>query len=99
MCLANSLYAGCNNNMGVEVSWLEIKKLYYCTASLGHFIGCLCHFIKTAVVEEHMQPLQHCSGWTMQVTQISTSDKGDVGWSTGCTFQDTQPLYRAGLYL
>jgi hypothetical protein len=27
MCLAHSWYAGCNNNMGVEVSWNNIKKL------------------------------------------------------------------------
>jgi hypothetical protein len=27
MCLAQSLYGGCNNNMGVKVSWHNIKKL------------------------------------------------------------------------
>ncbi len=59
MCLVHSLYAGCNNNMGVEVSWREIKKLCDCMASLGQFIRCLCHFInlKTALGEEHI-PVQ-----------------------------------------
>jgi hypothetical protein len=27
ICLAHSRYAGCNNNMGIEVSWRDIKKL------------------------------------------------------------------------
>ncbi len=48
---------GYNNNMGVDVSCREIKKLCHCMASLGQFIGCLCHFIKKALGEEHMQRL------------------------------------------
>jgi hypothetical protein len=32
MCLAHSRYAGCNNNMGIEVSWRDIKKLCRRTA-------------------------------------------------------------------
>ncbi len=55
MCLARSRYGGCNNSMGVGVSWLKIKKLCDCMASLGQFIGCLCHFIKTALGGKHMQ--------------------------------------------
>ncbi len=57
MCLAHSQYAGCNNNMGMEVSWREIKKLCDRMASLWQFIRGLCHFIKTALGEEHMQRL------------------------------------------
>ncbi len=59
MCLAHSRYGGCNNNMGVEVSWLEIKKLCYCMASLRQFIGCMCPFIKSALGEQHMQRLDY----------------------------------------
>jgi hypothetical protein len=52
-----SRYTGCNNNMGVKVSWRDIKKLCSCLASLGDFIGCLCQFIKAALGEEHMHRL------------------------------------------
>jgi hypothetical protein len=44
--------------MGVKVSWHNIKKLCSCLASLGQFIGCLCHFIKAALGVEHMQRLK-----------------------------------------
>jgi hypothetical protein len=57
MCLAHSRYAGCNNNMGVEVSWRDIKMLLPPNCSLGQFLGALCHYIKTALGEEHMQRL------------------------------------------
>jgi hypothetical protein len=57
MCLAHSRYAGCNNNMGIKVSWRDIKKLLPPNCSLGQFLGVLCHYIKTALgePEEHMQ--------------------------------------------
>jgi hypothetical protein len=53
MCLAHSRYSGCNNSMGVEVYWRLIKALCSCISSLGVFLGHLCHFIKTALGEEH----------------------------------------------
>jgi hypothetical protein len=43
MCLAHSRYAGCNNNMGVEVSWRNIKRVCPGLASLAEFIGALCN--------------------------------------------------------
>jgi hypothetical protein len=55
MCLADSRYAGCNNNMGIKVSWRYIKKLLPPNCSLGQFA--FCHYIKTALGEEHMQQL------------------------------------------
>ncbi len=57
MCLAHSRYAGWNNNMGIEVSWRDIKKLLPPNSSLGQFLCALCHYIKTALGEEHMQRL------------------------------------------
>ena len=42
MCLAHSRYAGCNNNMGVEVSWRLIKSIWSCLATLAQLIGALC---------------------------------------------------------
>ena len=38
MCLAHSRYGGCNNNMGVEVAWRDIKHLCPASASLGRFL-------------------------------------------------------------
>jgi hypothetical protein len=61
MCLCHGRYAGCNNNMGVEVSWCDIKKLCSCLDSLGQFIGCLCQFIKSVLGEEHMYLLEAAS--------------------------------------
>jgi hypothetical protein len=46
ICLAHSLYAGCNNNMGVEVSWRQIKRVCPGLASLAEFIGALFKFIR-----------------------------------------------------
>ncbi len=57
MYLAHSMYAGCNNNTGVEVSWCYIKKLCLFACSLGQPIGALCHFIKTTLREQHTQRL------------------------------------------
>ena len=37
-CLVHSRYASCNNNMGVEVSWLDIKKACNVLSQLGVFI-------------------------------------------------------------
>ncbi len=61
-CLVHSRYAGCNNNMGVEVSWRDIKKICNSLSELGVFIGALCHFICTALGEENMQRLKDDSG-------------------------------------
>ena len=61
-CLVHSRYAGCNNNMGVEVVWREIKKICDVLAKLGAFIGALCHFIANALGAESMARLKHDSG-------------------------------------
>jgi hypothetical protein len=53
MCLAHSRYAGCNNNMGAEVSWRQIKRVCPGLASLAEFIGALCKFIRRQPGEEH----------------------------------------------
>jgi hypothetical protein len=53
MCLAHSRYAGCNNNMGVEVSWRQIKRVCPNLASLTEFIGALCKVIRRQLGEEH----------------------------------------------
>ncbi len=47
------MYSGCNNNMGVEVIWRLIKALCNALSTLGVFLGHLCHFIRTALREEH----------------------------------------------
>ena len=56
-CLAHMRYAGCNNNMGVEVSWRDIKKLCSAGCTLAYFLSMLCKFIRTVLGEEHMQAL------------------------------------------
>ncbi len=78
MCLAHSRYAGCNNNMGTEVSWRDIKKLLPPNCSLGQFLGVLCHYIKTALGEEHMQRLLEVfSGNSFVREPIATKDMWD----------------------
>jgi hypothetical protein len=52
MSLAHSLYAGCNTNMGIKVSWCDIKKLLPKNCTLVQILGELCHYIKTY---QHMQ--------------------------------------------
>ena len=61
-CLVHSRYGGCNNNMGVEVTWRDIKKFCTVLMRLGAFIGALCHFIATALGEENMKRLKDDSG-------------------------------------
>jgi hypothetical protein len=55
MCLEHSRYAGSNNNMGIKVSWRDIKKLLPLNCPLSQFLSALCHYIKTCLGEEHMQ--------------------------------------------
>jgi hypothetical protein len=62
MCLAHSWYAACNNNMGVEVSWRDIKKLLPANCTLLQFLGVLYHYIRTYLGEEHMQRLLDMGG-------------------------------------
>ncbi len=62
MCLAHSLYAGCNNNMGIEVSWCDIKKLLTANCTLSQFLSMLCHYIRMYLGEEHMQRLLDMGG-------------------------------------
>jgi hypothetical protein len=62
MCLAHSRYAGCNNNIGVEASWRDIKKLLPANCTLSHFLGALCHYITTNLGEEHIQRLLDMGG-------------------------------------
>ena len=57
MTLAHCRMSGCNNNMGVEVSWRLIKALCDIGCALGVFLGHLCHFIKTALGDEHRNAL------------------------------------------
>ena len=57
LCLAHARYAGSNNNMGVEVSWRDIKKLCSAGCTLAYFLSMLCKFIRTVLGEEHMQAL------------------------------------------
>jgi hypothetical protein len=57
-CLVHSRHAGCNNNMGVEESWWDIKKICNALSPLGRFIGALCHFIATALGDEHMKRME-----------------------------------------
>jgi hypothetical protein len=78
MCLAHSLYAGCNNKMVIEVSWRDIKKLLPPNCSLGKFLGKLCHYIKTTLGEEHMQRLSAVgSGNAFICEPIATKDMWD----------------------
>ncbi len=57
MCLSHNRYAGCNNNMGVEVSWRLIKRVCPGLASLSDFIGALCTFTRRQLGEEHRNRL------------------------------------------
>jgi hypothetical protein len=78
MCLDHSRYAGCNNNMGIEVSWRDIKKLLPPNCSLGQFLGALYHYIKTALGEEHIQRLLEVfSGNSFIREPIVTKDMWD----------------------
>ncbi len=87
MCLAHSRYAGCNNNMGIIVSWRDIKKLLPPNCSLDQFLGALWHYIKTALGEEHMQHLLDVFS--------ANCDQGHVGWGSVCALQDAQLQLRA----
>ncbi len=85
MCLAHSRYAGCNNNMGIKVSWRDIKKLLPPNCSLGQFLGALCHYIKTCLGEEHMHwqrlgKVGSCNAFTRK--PISTKEMWDGVQST-----------------
>jgi hypothetical protein len=57
-CLVHSWYAGCNNNMGAEVTWCDIKKSCDSLRTLGAFIGTLCRWTATAMGEEDMKRLR-----------------------------------------
>ena len=62
MCLAHSGYAGCNNNMGVEVSWRNIKGICDARSALRQFLAWLCHYIMTALGDEHRKSLFDIGG-------------------------------------
>jgi hypothetical protein len=57
-CLVHSQYAGCNNNISVEVTWRDIKKSCDSLGALGAFIRTFCRFIATAIGEENMKRLK-----------------------------------------
>ncbi len=57
MFLAYSRYARCNNNMGVEVSWRQIKRVCPGLTSLAEFICALCKFIRRQLGEEYRDHL------------------------------------------
>jgi hypothetical protein len=103
MCLAHSRYSGCNNNMGIEVFWRDIKKLLPPNSSLGQFLGALCNYIKTALGEEHMQRLcEVCSGNPFIQEPIATKDMWDGVQSAhsktlSCSFVLTTASKRANV--
>jgi hypothetical protein len=88
MCLAHSRYAGCNNNMGIEVSWRDIKKLLTVNCILSQFLGALCHYIRTNLGEEHMQRLMDMGGQWQCIHPHSYPDQGNVGWRSVSAYQD-----------
>jgi hypothetical protein len=53
--VVHSRYAVCNNNIGAEVTWCDIKKSCDSLGTLGAFIGTLCRWIATAMGEENMK--------------------------------------------
>ncbi len=57
-CLVHSRYAGCNNNMGAEVTWRDIKKSCDSLGTVGAFIRTLSLWIATAMGEENMKRLK-----------------------------------------
>ncbi len=61
-CLVHSQYAGCNNNMGVELTWRDIRKSCDSLGTLGAFIATMCRFIATAMKEENMKRLKDDPG-------------------------------------
>jgi hypothetical protein len=61
-CLVHTRYEGCKNNMGVEVTWRDIKKSCDSLGTLGAFIGTLCRCIATAMGEENKKRLKDDSG-------------------------------------
>jgi hypothetical protein len=103
MCLAHSRYAGCNNNMGIDVSWRDINKLLPPNCSLGQFLGALCHYIKTALGEEHMQRLSEVgSGNAFTSEPIATKGMWDGVQSArsktlSCSFVLTTSSKRANV--
>ncbi len=102
MCLAHSRYAGCNNNMGIEVSWRDIKKLLPPNCSLGQFLGALCHYIKTALGEEQQRLCGVCSGNAFIREPIATKDTWDGVQSAhskrlSCSFVLTTSSKRANV--
>jgi hypothetical protein len=76
--LAHSRCAGCNNNMGIEVSWRDIKNLIPPSCSLGQFLGARCRYIKTCLGEEHMQRLSKVGSCNAFIREpISTKEMWD----------------------
>jgi hypothetical protein len=82
-CLVHSRYAGCNNNMGVEVTWRDNKKSCVSLGTLGAFIGTLCWFIATAMGEENMKRLKDDSGVPNSLHPRAEADQGNVGSTAG----------------
>jgi hypothetical protein len=46
ICICHARYSGCNNNMGVEVGFRDIKAVTPSNAGIGTFIGGLVHYMK-----------------------------------------------------
>ncbi len=63
------------------------------------FIGCLCHFIKYVLEEEHMHRLKRPETQSFHSQLELCCDKGNVGWSAGNASQDAQSLCRGGLFV
>jgi hypothetical protein len=78
-CVLHNRYAGCNNNMGIKVSWRDIKKVLPANCTLSQFLGALCHYIKTYLREKHMQRLLDisCNGNAFIRTPTPTKEIWD----------------------
>ncbi len=58
-CLVHSRYGGCNNNMGAEVTWRDIKN-HVIPWEHWAFVGTLCRWIATAMGEEASRMTLEC---------------------------------------
>ena len=46
ICICHARYSGCNNNMGIEVGFRDIKAVTPSNAGIGTFIGGLVYYMK-----------------------------------------------------
>ena len=60
-CLAHAFYGGSNNNMGVEVDWMDVKELVLSAATISAFTGALVKFVAD-IGTEHQDFLKQTDG-------------------------------------